>query len=59
MELFVFVETYSFVKSILLYKLLALNEFLRAKVSVGLGITQEFFSSDLVSSCEGFWSGFV
>lgn len=36
-ELFVFAEAYSFVESILLYKWLVLNEFLRAEVSVRLG----------------------
>lgn len=37
MELFAFVETCCFVESILLYKWLVLSEYLRAKVSVGLG----------------------
>lgn len=57
MELFVSVETCCFVESILVYKLLALSEFLRAKFSLGLG--KNNIGICLISSSSQLWGIFL
>lgn len=56
MELFVSAETCCFVESGLVYDLLALSEFLKAKVSVGLG--KNNIEICLISSGSQLW-GFL